>query len=126
MPILAIVSATLAVTRLDIGPAAVLAVQGELDIAHAPALGVRINEVLRGSPRCLVIDLCDVEFLDSTGLAVLLNARRRTRRMRIDFKLVCDVDGTLRLLQLTRLDRDFDVHATLEGALAGCGVTAAG
>ncbi len=120
LPILGGVSATLAVNRLDIGPTAVLAVEGELDIAQAPAFGVSINEALRAGPPCLVIDLCEVAFLDSTGLAVLLNARRRTRRQGTKLKLVCDVESTLRLLPLTRLDRDFEVYPTLDEALAEC------
>ncbi len=114
-------SGTLTVNCLDVGPATVLAVQGELDIARGPALGRRINEVLHASASRLVVDLCGVEFLDSTGLAVLLNARRRTRRLGTQLKLVCNVESTLRLLRLTRLDRDFEVHATLEEALAACG-----
>ena len=114
-------SGTLAVNRFDVGPATVLAVQGELDIARGPALGVRIDEALHACASCLVVDLCDVEFLDSTGLAVLLNARRRTRRLGRQLKLVCNVESTLQLLRLTRLDRDFEVHATLDEALAACG-----
>jgi anti-sigma B factor antagonist len=115
------VSAT--VSRLDVGPATILTVRGELDIAQAPALGVCINEALRATPPCLVVDLCEVEFLDSTGLAVLLNARRRTRRLSMQLKIVCNVERTLRLLQLTRLDRDFDVYATLDEALGACGAS---
>jgi anti-sigma B factor antagonist len=120
LPILGGVSATLAVNRLDIGPTAVLAVEGELDIAQTPTFGLSINEALRAGPPCLVIDLCEVAFLDSTGLAVLLNARRRTRRQGTKLKLVCDVESTLRLLRLTRLDRDFEVYPTLDEALAEC------
>src|SRR5437764_14014822 len=77
-------------SRDDVDGISVLVVCGELDIARAPRLSVAINEALRELPPALVIDLCGVDFLDSTGLAVLLNARRRTLRGGIDLTLACD------------------------------------
>jgi anti-sigma B factor antagonist len=53
----------------------VLTPRGELDIATAPALRERINEVLAGGTHRLVIDLTPVTFMDSVALAVILHAR---------------------------------------------------
>jgi anti-sigma B factor antagonist len=92
-------------------------VRGELDMASSPRLGIAITEVLRTGPEALVIDICDVEFVDSTGLGVMLEARRRCRRQGAALRIACDVETTLRLLQLTRLDRDFDIYASREDAL---------
>lgn len=99
--------------------ASVLDVRGELDLAHAPALGVAISQALATNPRRLVIDLCRVPFMDPRGLAVLLSARRRALHAGIELRLACDVGSTLRLLALTRLDRDFDVRRTRAAALSG-------
>lgn len=104
--------------REDAWPAALVRVVGELDIAGAPRLGVMLSEVLRERPARLVIDLNKLELLDSTGLSVLLNARRRAVRAGVELSLVCDVRATLRLLEITRLDRDFNVFPSVEAALA--------
>jgi anti-sigma B factor antagonist len=104
--------------REDVWPAALIRVVGELDIAGAPRLGVMLSEALRERPARLVIDLNKLELLDSTGLSVLLNARRRAIRAGVELSLVCDVQATLRLLEITRLDRDFNVFASVEAALA--------
>jgi anti-anti-sigma factor len=106
------------ITRQDLGPAHVLVLRGELDLASAPQLGEVIAEAIELEPERLVVDLCGVDFIDSAGLAVLLNARRRSLRRGIDLRLACDVPSTLKLLALTRLDHDFDIRSTREAALA--------
>lgn len=109
--------APLDLRQARVGDTEILTVNGELDIARCPRLGVAINEVLRTRPRALVIDLCGVSFADSTALALLLNARRRTLRQRVELRLACDVPSTLRLLELTRLDREFEVYPSRRAAL---------
>jgi anti-sigma B factor antagonist len=95
----------------------VLALGGELDIARTPRLRVAINEILRARPAGLVIDLCQVSFVDSTALALLLNAQRRATQLGIPLRLACNVATTLELLSLTRLDREFEVHRTRRAAI---------
>jgi anti-sigma B factor antagonist len=102
----------------------VLALAGELDIARTPRLQVAINEVLRARPSGLVIDLCAVTFVDSTALALLLNAQRRATGQGIALQLACDVATTLQLLSLTRLDREFQVHPGCAEAIRAAGSTA--
>lgn len=105
------------VSRRDLGAVCVLVVRGQVDIARARRLGSAINHALGAKPERLVIDLCDVEFPDSIGLAVLVHARRRTLRQGIELRIVCDVPSTLEALALTQLDRGLDVHRTREDAL---------
>lgn len=95
----------------------VLALHGELDIARTPQLRVAINDVLRQEPAGLVIDLCGMTFADSTVLALLINAQRRTTQRGIPMALACDVPRTLELLVLTRLEREFVIAPTREDAL---------
>jgi anti-sigma B factor antagonist len=105
------------VLRRHIGDAVVLDVSGDLDLKHAARLGAEIGEVLRARPRRLVLELCQTGFVDSSGLSVLLAAKRRTAELGVDLKVACDVPGTLRVLALTALDRSLDVHSTLQSAL---------
>lgn len=105
------------VLRRESGTVCVLVVRGDIDITRARRLGSAINGVLGTGPQRLVIDLCDVAFVDSTALAVLVHARRRALRQDIELRLVCDVASTLRVLAVTQLDRVFDVHRSRENAL---------
>ena len=92
---------------------------GELELARAPSFGVDVSEVLRERPQVVVIDLCRSGFVDSAGLSVLLNAKRRSARLGVELRIACNVPTTLRTLAVTRLDRDLDVYPTLDAALAG-------
>jgi anti-sigma B factor antagonist len=66
-----------------------------------------------------VIDLSGVEFIDSTGLSVLLNGLRRVTRAQGKMALVISNPTVLRLFEITRLDSTFDIYSTREAALAG-------
>jgi anti-sigma B factor antagonist len=90
----------------------VLLVRGELDDTHAPEVGRAVHRALATNPQRLVIDLSAVAFVNYRGLSVLLSARRRELRLGVELSLACDVPSTLRLLAQTRLDRDFEIHAT--------------
>lgn len=96
---------------------AVLAIRGELDIVRTPRLQVAINETLRARPTALVIDLCAVTFIDSTALALLLNAQRRASHHGIPLQLACTDERTLGLLALTRLDREFQIQPSRREAV---------
>jgi len=97
--------------------ASLIEVRGELDLAHAPTLGIAVHQALATNPVWLVIDLCRVTFVDARGLAVLLSARRRALKAGVRLILACDVQSTLRLLEHTRLGREFDVRPTRAAAL---------
>lgn len=98
--------------------ATVLAVGGELDVHSAPQLGERITEILGGGARRLVVDLNDIEFIDSTGLGVLVGGLNEARAAEGRLDLACSVERVLRLLQITDLDAVFAVFPTADEALA--------
>lgn len=87
--------------------ATVITVRGELDLALAPRLVERFEEVLHDRPERVALDLRAVAFTDSTGLAALIRCRRRA--VRADVELVLDVDDgpVADLLDLTGLHRVF-------------------
>lgn len=71
---------SLAVERSRIDGYELLAVAGELDIATAPRMIAALNDAFVELERPLVVDLSSVDFMDSTGLALLMNAHRRVKR----------------------------------------------
>jgi anti-sigma B factor antagonist len=99
------------------GDATVLRATGELDLAGSSRLGARINEVIWRRHGAVIIDL-DVESIDSTGLAVLLNALRRLDRVGRQLHIVSTQPSVHRLLTLTRLGRELRLVADIDDALA--------
>ena len=69
----------LMIEELDAG-AVRIALRGELDLAHAYTFDEELRRVEEARPSCVVLDLRELTFLDSCGLARLLAARRRARR----------------------------------------------
>ncbi len=103
-------------TRRD--NAVVLTLRGELDLRSSPNLRVQLADLVRRCDADVVLDLEDVSFIDSTGLAAMLNALRRLTRARRRLILVCADGPVRRILRLTRLDGTFVVHEFVEDALA--------
>jgi anti-sigma B factor antagonist len=94
---------------------------GPVDVATAPELGQRLTELQlrddeRDEPRVLV-DLDDVAYLDSFGLAVLVEAVRRARSRDARFVLRCSRDQLLDVLARSGLDATFDVVTSIDDAL---------
>jgi anti-sigma B factor antagonist len=99
----------------------VITPRGELDIATAPALRERINEVLEGGARRLVIDLSPVTFMDSVALAVILHART-TLGARGRFGVVVPEDSYTHLVfEIAGMLPTVRLFETLEDALADAG-----
>ncbi len=107
----------LSVRRIADAEAELLECRGELDLATGPVLRSRVRSVLEDHPQRLVIDLCRVGFVDSSGLGVLLEAARKAHDRGIDLRFACDVPSTLRLLKLTGTDRVLSVQPTRSQAL---------
>ncbi len=96
----------------------VLEVSGEVDVYTAPALRDRITDLLDAGRHRLVVDLAGVEFLDSTGLGVLVAGLNRAREVGGTLDLVCPQERVLKLFRITGLDEVFAVHPTVDQAVA--------
>ncbi len=95
----------------------VIAVTGEIHVTTAPEFSERLKDAGAAGTRGVVIDLSGVEFIDSTGLSVLLNALRRVTRGGGRMSLVISNPTVLRLFEITKLDSTFDIQSTREAAL---------
>jgi anti-sigma B factor antagonist len=96
----------------------VVTVSGELDLATAPRLSEVVRGVLLPGRRHLVVDLDRVGFIDSTGLSVLIAARRRVVSEGGSMGLVCNAARCMRVLELTGLSRLFAFHTSVAAAIA--------
>lgn len=95
----------------------VIAVTGEIHVSTAPEFSRLLNDVIGAGKTQVVLDLADVDFIDSTGLSVLLNGLRRVTRRGGRMAIVCTNPTVLRLFVITRLDSTFEIVATREQAL---------
>jgi anti-sigma B factor antagonist len=95
----------------------VLRATGELDLAGSPRLAARLNDVIWRHHGDVVLEL-DVRTVDSTGLAVLLNALRRLERAGRRLHVVTTQPTVRRALSLTRLGRELHVTDRVDDAIA--------
>jgi anti-sigma B factor antagonist len=90
---------------------------GELDLYNAPVLREALLEAARQQPQRLVLDLAAVEFIDSTALGTLVEARASLPDKR-GLLLARPGLEARRALEVSGLDRHLPVHDTVEAALA--------
>ncbi|MHC3469240.1 STAS domain-containing protein [Streptomyces sp. 7R007] len=81
------------VTDDEQGDWAVLRVSGELDLVTSPALRQRVHDVVADGRHSLVLDLSDVFFCDSSGVGVLIAARRLIRSCQGRLRLILPAQG---------------------------------
>lgn len=96
----------------------VLDVGGEIDVYTAPQLRERLIAIVQSGARQVVVDLGRVEFLDSTGLGVLVGALKRLNSVGGELALVCAQERLLKIFRITGLDRVFKLHPSVEEAVA--------
>lgn len=94
----------------------VLEVGGEVDVYTAPRLRERLVELVDAGSRNVVVDLGRVDFLDSTGLGVLVGALKRLRAAGGTFALVCSKEPLLKIFRITALDQVFPIFTSVEAA----------
>lgn len=95
---------------------AVLSVRGEVDVYTAPRLRERLVEMVSQGHYQVVVDLEGVDFLDSTGLGVLVGGLKRLRSHDGDLKLVCTQRRILKVFEITGLTKVFEIFDDVETA----------
>lgn len=97
--------------------ASVAQLRGEVDLERSP--GVRralLDALSRKVP--VVVDLSGVSYIDSSGIASLVEAYQTARKQGTPFLLCAVSPAALRVMQLARLDKVFDIRPSLDDALA--------
>jgi len=96
----------------------VVSFEGDVDLEHSP----KAREVLLrcvGAGRDVFVDLAAVSYIDSSGVASLVEAFQAARQKGTRFALVSVNAAALRVLQLARLDKVFTIHETLSEGIRG-------
>lgn len=97
-----------------------VSVQGELDQATADQLRQPLGAAIDAGARAVMIDLSDCDFIDSTGLAILVDARQRLVKAGVNgaFSICCPNSQVRRLLEITAMDEAMGLFDSRDQALA--------
>lgn len=107
----------LSLSTRDVGGSAVIDVAGEVDVYTAPQLDEALTGLIDTGKFNLVVNLSDVEFLDSTGLGVLVKALKHARENGGSLAVVATHDRITKVFKITGLDSAISLHAAVEDAV---------
>ena len=107
-------------TRTE-GVHTIVEVVGELDVHTVPRMRERLAALIADGHYHLIADLQAVDFLDSTGLGVLVGALKRVYPHDGSFQLVCTQERILKVFRITGLINVFSIHASVEDAINSSG-----
>lgn len=94
----------------------VVSVNGEVDVAGAPRLREAMIELIASGASQITINLEGADFIDSTGLGVLVGGLKRVRTIGGDLRLVCTNSRILKVFEITGLDSVFSIFDSPESA----------
>lgn len=100
----------------DGGEQLIFKLRGSLDLATSPTVRAALMDATEKGKRHIVVDLTQLEFLDSTGLGALIGAHRRATEHNGSFRLIVSEGPIARLLNITGLIRVLSVYHTLDDA----------
>lgn len=111
-------SAALTLGNRTEGPATVVVADGEIDLSSIPQLSGMLDDLISGGNIDLIVDMTGVQFIDSTGLGVLVGARKKALAKDGSVQLACLQPKVLKIFRITQLTEIFPVHDTVADALA--------
>ncbi len=105
---------------IEEGKVIVVALEGDVDLSSSPdARKVLLECVRKGRP--VIVDMAGVSYIDSSGVASLVESLQGARKAGCEFALAAVSEPALRVLRLARLDTVFTIHESREAALAELG-----
>jgi len=93
---------------------------GEIDLDRAPKIRNTLLDCV-GRGRDVLVDLSQVTYIDSSGIASLVEALQNAGQAGTGFGLVAVSAEALRVFELARLDKVFAIHPDIDSALAAAG-----
>jgi anti-sigma B factor antagonist len=103
----------------SIGDASLLTLRGEIDVYTAPRLRQAIIDLVDAGATRIVVDMEKVDFLDSTGLGVLVGGLKRVRVKDGTLDIVTSQAKLLKIFDITGLNKVFSIHPSVEAATSG-------
>ena len=107
-------------TRKD-GSHVIVTVAGEVDLYTSPKMREALFAGLAEPPARVVVDLSGVSYMDSSGIATLVEALRAARKISGRLVLAGLTDRVREVLELARLETEFELATNVPAALASGG-----
>jgi anti-sigma B factor antagonist len=92
--------------------------QGEIDLSRSPSLRQQLTEIQSSSPKRLIIDLTDVPYMDSSGVATLVESMQQARRTGSTLVLCGLQDKVRSIFEIARLETVFTIVGDCDEAKA--------
>ncbi len=102
------------------GDTTIVALSGDVDLDNSPQVRNVLLKSVR-EKRGVLVEMSAVSYIDSSGIASLVEAYQSARHGSTAFALVAVSDAAMRVLELARLDQVFSIHASVSDALADGG-----
>jgi anti-sigma B factor antagonist len=102
------------------GDYTIIALTGEIDLQTSPEAREQLLELLKDR-RHVLVDLSGVAYIDSSGIASLVEALQFAKSNSLFFGLVDLSEAAQQVIRLARLDKVFALYDTIEEALAAAG-----
>ncbi|MBA2433452.1 MAG: STAS domain-containing protein [Chthoniobacterales bacterium] len=96
----------------------VLPLEGEIDLHVSPGIAASLQEMVKAKPPQLVVDLSRVPYIDSSGLAVLIEAMQNVAAYGGKFALAGLQESVRPIFEIARLDQVFRIFPDVDAALA--------
>lgn len=101
----------------DVNGIGVITLEGEVDVYTAPKLKSRLIDLVDEGKYNIVIDLQKVEFMDSSGLGVLVGGLKRVKSHQGSIALFCTQENILKIFRITGLVKVFPIFSSEEEAI---------
>ncbi|MEP6820945.1 MAG: STAS domain-containing protein [Chthoniobacterales bacterium] len=102
----------------DTAPPNVLPLEGEIDLHVSPGIANSLKAMTQSKPENLVVDLAQVSYIDSSGLAVLIEAMQTVAGYGGKFSLAGLQENVRPIFEIARLDQVFRIFPDVDAALA--------
>ena len=96
----------------------VLPLEGEIDLHVSPRIAASLTQMIASTPKQLVVDLSQVSYIDSSGLAVLIEGMQNVAAYGGKFSLAGLQESVRPIFEIARLDQVFQIYPTVDDALA--------
>jgi anti-sigma B factor antagonist len=97
----------------------VLPLKGEIDLHVSPSVTASLNQMIEKKPERLVVDLSEVTYIDSAGLAALIEGMQKVEGYGGKFLLAGLQETVCSIFEISRLDQVFQIFPDANAALAG-------
>lgn len=99
---------------------AIISPHGEIDLHHSPKLREQVlKDLNRG--QSVLVDMSDVSYIDSSGIATLVEGLQHAKGRKLGFGLVGIGEGVMQVIKLTRLDQVFPIYESVASGKRGGG-----